>query len=78
MTAIRAILLTEELDSLRTLARGPTKKRIPAGHGETLVRCGFAQDRAGTLVITAVGQAKLVLEITRLSWLFNAGSHGAE
>lgn len=80
MTAIRAMLLAEELDSLRKLSRGPTKKRIPAGHGETLVRCGFAKDRAGTLAITAMGHAKLVLEITRLSWLFNAdpgGSKGA-
>jgi hypothetical protein len=70
------MLLTEELDSLRKLARGPTKKHIPAGHGETLVRCGFANIRAGTLAITAMGHAKLVLEITRLSWLFNADASG--
>jgi hypothetical protein len=74
MTAIQAVLLAEELDSLHKLSRGPTRKRIPAEHGETLVRCGFAKIRDGTLAITVTGHAKLVLEITRFSWLFNASA----
>ena len=38
MTAFRAILLVVELESLRQLTLGAMQKRIPAGHGEALVR----------------------------------------
>jgi len=66
--AMRVELLPEELESLRLLIRGMTKKRIPAEHGEKLIRCGFARDQTGTLIITTRGQAKLAFEITRSSW----------
>jgi hypothetical protein len=69
MTAFRAILLAVELESLRQLTLGALQKRIPARHGEALVRGGFARMRAGTLIVTTLGHAKLALEITRASWL---------
>ena len=69
MTAFRAILLAVELESLRQLTLGETRKRIPGRHGEALVRGGFARMKAGALTITTLGHAKLALEITRTSWL---------
>lgn len=68
MAAIRTELLPVELESLRQLTRATVKKRIPAEHGEKLVRFGFAGMRAGKLVITTRGHAKLAFEITRSSW----------
>ena len=69
MTAFQAILLTVELESLRQLTLGAMQKRIPARHGEALMRGGFARMKAGALTITTLGHAKLALEITRASWL---------
>lgn len=69
MTAFRAILLAVELESLRQLTLGALQKRIPARHGEALVRGGFARMKAGALTVTTLGHAKLALEITRASWL---------
>jgi hypothetical protein len=68
MAAIRTELLPVELESLRQLTRGTVKKPIPVQHGEKLVRCGFASMRAGKLMITTRGHAKLAFEITRASW----------
>ncbi len=67
MAAIQTKLLPAELESLRRLTCR-TAKRIPAEHGEKLVRCGFAKNQAGTLIITTRGHAKLAFEITRASW----------
>lgn len=69
MTAARAILLPEELESLRLLAVQLIKRRVPTGHGNKLVRCGFATDQAGTVAITMTGRAKLVIEVTRTRWI---------
>ncbi len=69
MTAIRATLLAEELESLRQLARGAMKMRIPVKHWEKLVRCGFAMRRGRALIITFMGHAQLAFEITRVSWI---------
>ena len=69
MSAFRAILLAVELESLRQLTLGAMQKRIPARHGEALMRGGFARMKAGARVVTTLGQAKLALEITRASWL---------
>jgi len=69
MTAIRATLLAEELESLRELTRGALKKRISVKHGEKLVRCDFAKFQTGALTITTMGHAKLAIEITRASWI---------
>lgn len=69
MTAARAILLPEELESLRLLAVEMIKRRVPTGHGKQLVRCGFATDRAGRVAITMTGRAKLVIEVTRNFWI---------
>jgi hypothetical protein len=68
MAAIPTELLPAELESLRRLTCGAAKKRIPAEHGAKLVRCGFAKDQAGTLIITTRGHAKLAFEINRSSW----------
>jgi hypothetical protein len=68
MAAVRSELLPAELESLRRLTFGTAKKRIPAEHGAKLVRCGFAKDEAGTLIITTRGHAKLAFEITGSSW----------
>ena len=68
MGAIRTELLPVELESLRQLTRATMRKRIPAEHGEKLVRFRFAGMRAGKLVITTRGHAKLAFEITRSSW----------
>jgi len=68
MVTVRTDLLPGELESLRRLTFGAAKRRIPAEHGAKLVRCGFAKDQAGTLIITTRGHAKLAFEITRSSW----------
>lgn len=68
MAAIRTELLPVELASLRQLTRRTVKRPIPVQHGEKLVRCGFAGMRAGKLVITTRGHAKLAFEITGASW----------
>lgn len=68
MPVIRAALLAEELESLRQLACETLRKHVPILHGEKLVRCGFAKIRAGALMITTMGHAKLAFEITRASW----------
>jgi len=65
---MRATLLAEELESLRQLIPGRRGKRIPAGHGDLLLRRGFAQREAGAMVITTMGHAKLAFEVTRASW----------
>jgi hypothetical protein len=67
VTATRATLLAEELESLRQLRPG-TKKYLPVKRGEMLIRRGFARNDAGALVITTMGYAKLAFEITRASW----------
>ena len=69
MTTNRMTLLPDELESLRVLARGTIRKRVPGGHGLKLIRCGFAADRTGALAITMTGRAKLVIELTRASWV---------
>lgn len=68
MGAIRADLLPTELESLMQLSRGSVHKRIPEGHGDKLVRCGFAAFKGGVLIITTRGYAKLAFEVTRSSW----------
>ena len=68
MAAIPIELLPAELESLRRLSYGAAKKRISAEHSEKLVRCGYAKDQAGILIITTRGHAKLAFEITRASW----------
>ncbi|HEX9684447.1 MAG TPA: hypothetical protein VGA25_01175 [Burkholderiales bacterium] len=68
MAANRTELLPMELQSLRQLTRVTVKKPIPDAHGAKLVRCGFAEMRAGKLIITTRGHAKLAFEITRSSW----------
>jgi len=68
MTGNPTTLLPAELDSLRQLALGTAKKRIPVAHGERLVLCGFAKVQSGTVIITTRGHAKLAYEITRASW----------
>lgn len=68
MAAIQTELLPAELESLRRLTCETAKKRIPAEHGEKLVRCGFAKNQADALIITTRGHAKLTFEITRASW----------
>jgi hypothetical protein len=68
MAVITAALLPGELESLRRLTHALVKKRIPAEHAEKLVGCGFAAIRAGALIITSRGHAKLAYEITRSSW----------
>lgn len=68
MAAVRTELLPAELESLRRLTLGTAKRRIPAEHGAKLVRCGFAKDQAGVLIITIRGHAKLAFEISRSSW----------
>ncbi|MDH3287102.1 MAG: hypothetical protein OEP48_05170 [Betaproteobacteria bacterium] len=68
MAAIQTELLPAEPDSLRRLTCGTVKKRIPAEHSEKLVRCGFAKNQAGTLIITIRGHAKLAFELTGASW----------
>lgn len=69
MTRNRATLLPDELESLRVLAVAPTRKRVLMGHGMKLIRCGFAADQTGALAITMSGRAKLVIEVTRASWI---------
>ena len=69
MAAFRATLLAVELESLRQLSLGALRNRIPATHGETLVRGGFARLNAGALIVTTLGHAKLALEITRANWM---------
>lgn len=73
MAAILTALLSEELESLRQLTVGAVMKRVPTLHGEKLVRCGYARIRAGALIITTMGRAKLAFEITRASWLAAPG-----
>lgn len=68
MAATRTELLPVELESLRRLTRTTVKKPIPVEHGVKLVRCGFAEMRAGKLMITTRGHAKLAFEVTRSSW----------
>jgi len=68
MTTNRTTLLPDELESLRVLARGKIRKRVPSGHGSKLIHCGFAADLTGALAITMTGRAKLVIELTRVSW----------
>lgn len=68
MAIIAAVLLPGELESLRQLTHALVKKRIPTEHAEKLVGCGFAAIRAGVLIITSRGHAKLAYEITRSSW----------
>lgn len=69
MTTNRTILLPDELESLRVLAREAIRKRVPSGHGLKLIRCGFAAHLTGALAITMTGRAKLVIELTRASWV---------
>ena len=69
MAVMRNVLLSEELESLRQLAGGAILKRVPILHSERLVHCGYASIRAGALIITTMGRAKLAFEITRASWL---------
>ena len=68
VTAIRATLPADELESLRQLIPGLLKKHVSAGRGDLLIRRGFAKHEAGALVITTMGYAKLAFEITRASW----------
>lgn len=68
MAANRAILLRDELESLRVLSSATKRARVPMGHGEKLIRCGFAAGQTGRLAITMTGRAKLVIEVTRASW----------
>lgn len=68
MTTNRKILLPDELESLRVLARGTIRNRVSRGHGLKLIRCGFAANRTGALAITMTGRGKLVIELTRASW----------
>lgn len=68
MAVIATALQPGELASLRQLTHGPMKKRIPVEHADRLVGCGFATMRAGALIITTRGHAKLAYEITRSSW----------
>lgn len=65
----RATLLPDELESLQVLAVATKRKRVPLGHGTKLMRCGFAADRTGRLAITMTGRARLVIEVTRASWI---------
>ena len=69
MTTNRRTLHPDELDSLRVLAAGTKRKRMPIGHGTKLIRFGFAADRTGRLAITMTGRAKLLIEVTRTSWI---------
>ena len=69
MITYRATLLPDELVSLRVLAAGTKRTRVPMGHSAKLIRCGFAADQTGRLAITMTGRAKLVVEDTRDSWL---------
>lgn len=68
MSIIRIALLAEELESLRQLACATLLKLVPIRHGEKLVHCGFAKIRAGALIITTMGHAKLAIEVTRANW----------
>ena len=42
-------------------------------HRESLLRAGFVAFQSGALAVTIMGRAKLVLEITRTSWVPGRG-----
>lgn len=68
MVSVVVVLQPGELESLRRLAAGPAKRRIPSEHVEKLVGCGYAAVRAGAPTVTIRGHAKLAFEVTRSSW----------
>lgn len=55
-------LTEDEVGSLREIARGPARRRIPHTHAETLLRLGFAELVYGYQELTIHGKrAALIL-----------------
>lgn len=69
MYALRTNLRVDELASLRQLAHGIGKSPACNGHDAKLIRSGLAALQNDNLTITTLGRGRLILEITRASWL---------
>lgn len=66
---IRPVMLfAAEVRSLGRLASGVARKTIPVPHVDKLVFRGLARCQAGELIVTTLGHATLVVELTRASW----------
>jgi hypothetical protein len=77
MVAAPATLFAAEPQSLRRLARRSAWKAIPAPHFDQLVRCGFALIRADGPNVTTLDHAKLIIELTRATWVVASHAAGA-
>lgn len=69
MCALKVNLRAGELASLRELAHATGNLTVFNRHNEKLILSGFAAIKKGALIITTLGRGKLILEITRVSWL---------
>jgi hypothetical protein len=57
--SLNALLLAEELHSLREVHNSPRPGEIPREHKSRLIELGFVTERMGALEITLVGEIRL-------------------